>query len=228
MSAEGMIEGIIGYEEILSEVARGGLEEIRQFLSEELPHQWADKYRQVTPHRANILRIEIRGFEYLFDFSSELVKQGVLTNDKAVEDRLVAVHGRSQSGRRKRENSRQRKRPVGPIEYLDPHRKVCYDRGHFIGHALGGGLDINIFPQPTATNRGKLFRSMERYCQYNPGTYCFSRPIYSGYLSHPSVIEFGVLKADKTLWTNSFPNCGDPNEMAEIEWMLREKLAGRY
>src|SRR5215510_664166 len=56
------------------------------------------------------------------------------------------------------------------------------DRGHFIAHSIGGGLDVNVFWQDRDLNRGwspegKIFRQMETYCQEHPGTFCFSRPI---------------------------------------------------
>ena len=43
------------------------------------------------------------------------------------------------------------------------------DKGHFIAHAIGGGLDMNIFSQARDLNRGiseqgKVYRLMERYC----------------------------------------------------------------
>ena len=120
--------------------------------------------------------------------------------------------------------------PLGPVEFMSPARTTRYDRGHFIAHSLGGGLYINIFPQPAVLNRGwsedgKLFRSMERYCKTHPGTYCFARALYAGQSAHPAVIEFGVLKVEGELWVNSFPNCGTAEEMAEIERLLGEKLA---
>ena len=57
-------------------------------------------------------------------------------------------------------------------------------------------------------------------------TYCFSRPIYSGYSAHPELIEFGVLRYDGTLWVNRFQNCKDSEEMALLERLFRAKLAG--
>lgn len=76
------------------------LEVVISHLSAELPYVWADLYKKRSPHSANIMRIVREGFEYLFDFSSELVKQGTLAPNLAVEDRIVAVHGRSQLRRR--------------------------------------------------------------------------------------------------------------------------------
>jgi hypothetical protein len=55
------------------------------------------------------MRIVRDGFEYLFDFSSELVKQGALAPNLAIEDRIVAVHGRSQPRKKKRTDHLMRK-----------------------------------------------------------------------------------------------------------------------
>jgi hypothetical protein len=226
-----MTELSINYDQILSESPTGGIEYTIRFLSETLSYEWAAAYKTLNPHRANIWRIPFNGFEYLFDHSSELVAQGTMSEEDVVEDRLVAVHGRSQLNRGKRRDSLMRKHPLGPIHFINPESRIKYDKGHFIAHSLGGGLHINLFPQSTAVNRGwsesgKLFRSMERYCQDHPGTYCFSRPLYRGHSSHPYEIEFGVLKSDGALWINAFSNCGTSEEFAEIERLFKNRLTG--
>jgi hypothetical protein len=73
--------------------------------------------------------------------------------------------------------------------------------------------ELNVFVQRRDLNRGwsvagKRFRSMEKYCSSNPGTFCFSRPIYSfaDGSSKPVAVEFGVLKADGELWVEVFDN----------------------
>jgi hypothetical protein len=68
---------------------------------------------------------------------------------------------------------------------------------------------------------------MELYCEKNPGTYCFSRPIYAGYSAHPELVEFGVLKSAGHFWVNHFPNCESSEEMAKIEQIFRAKIAGK-
>jgi hypothetical protein len=233
-----MSELAIDYQHLLTEAEfRDPVEAIRK-LSEELPYEWADAYKKMSPHRTNIWRIKRDGFEYLFDCSSELVLQGDVPSDDAVEDRIVAVHGPSQAIHHRRQDSLMRKQPLGPVEFIRIHSNPLalsqnkYDKGHFIGHALGGLLHINLFPQSKGINRGwsepgKLYRKMERYCEKNPGSYCFSRPIYVGYSGHPQFIEFGLLKSDGHLWVNQFPNCDSSEEMAKIEQLFRAKIAGK-
>ena len=85
------------------------------------------------------------------------------------------------------------------------------DKGHFIAHAIGGGLDMNVFSQARDLNRGiseqgKVYRLMERYCYENAGTFCFSRPVYDDATSIPRWVEFGLLRDDGSLWVEVFEN----------------------
>ena len=230
-----MCDAFVDYQRVRTDAGSVDSEALIRFLSAELPYEWADVYKRLSPHQPNIMRITRDGFEYLFDFSSELVTQQVIAKDKAVEDRIVAVHGRSQRVSDKRKDSLMRKHPLGPVDFIRAHSNDYglsrYDKGHFIGHVLGGMLHINLFPQSKQINRGwseqgKIYRRMEKYCQTHPGTYCFSRPIYGGFSGHPQVIEFGVLKTDGNLWINEFQNCDDSEEMARIERLFRAKIAG--
>jgi 3' terminal RNA ribose 2'-O-methyltransferase Hen1 len=51
-----------------------------------------------------------------------------------------------------------------------------------------------------------LTRQMETYCYEQPGTFCFSRPIYADGSSLPRWLEFGLLKTEQTLWVKVFDN----------------------
>ena len=200
-------ETIIDYEGILSESPDTDIESIIQFLCEVLPDEWCENYQEMTPSETNILQFNDNGFDFLFDFSSELVSKGVVPGDQAVDDRVVAVFGRSIQTSIKRDATRMRGFLGGPIQ---DSTKGNTDKGHFIGHCLGGGLDVNLFPQRKDinrgwSNRGKVFRAMERHCSKNPGTFCFSRPIYCDNSWRPCVIEYGILK--KTgIWVERFEN----------------------
>lgn len=176
-------------------------------LCKSLPSLFAERYMEMTPTETNILRFVDSGFEYMFDLSSELVATGVVSEEQAVEDRLVAVFGRSQPRHVKRDASRMR-------GFLGPSSEVFgdgYDKGHFIGHAIGGNLDVNLFPQKRDINqgrseRGKVFRKMEVYCLENPGTFCFHRPIYHDRSWRPPRMEFGLLTKEKQIWAEQFDN----------------------
>lgn len=203
-----MSDILIDYDYILSEAHATDYEEAVQFLWNVLPEEWCEKYRDMTSTTTNILQFNDYGFEYLFDFSSELVTKDGVSIDRIVEDRVVAVYGRSQSVNRKRDASRMRGFLGGPIK---DSRKSSTDKGHFIGHSLGGGLDVNLFPQRTDVNRGwsthgKVFRAMERYCSKNPGTFVFCRPIYSDHTWRPCSIEYGLLLKTVAFWIERFEN----------------------
>jgi hypothetical protein len=85
------------------------------------------------------------------------------------------------------------------------------DKGHFLGHASGGRLDINLFPQRRELNRGwskegKEFRKMERYVAEHPGTFFYHRPIYGDENWVPKALEYGVLEQDAQWWVKTFAN----------------------
>jgi hypothetical protein len=85
------------------------------------------------------------------------------------------------------------------------------DKGHFLGHASGGELDINLFPQRRELNRGwseegKEFRKMERYVAQHPGTFFYHRPIYNDDTWVPQSLEYGVLEGDVRWRVKTFAN----------------------
>jgi hypothetical protein len=153
------------------------------------------------------VRFQFRTFAYICDIYSQLEVTGEVPYDQTIEDRVVAVLGTSARAEEKRDTSRSRGW-VGPTEELLGTER---DRGHYIAHCIGGGLDVNVFSQERCLNRGrspqgKIYRQMESYCYEQPGTFCFSRPIYSDGSSVPRWLEFGVLRGDQTLWVEVFDN----------------------
>jgi hypothetical protein len=85
------------------------------------------------------------------------------------------------------------------------------DKGHFLGHASGGELDINLFPQRRELNRGwseegKEFRRMERYVAQHHGTFFYHRPIYDDETWVPQLLEYGVLEEDARWRVKMFAN----------------------
>lgn len=161
-------------------------------LREELPYAWLARYKLMCDGPVDVLAIELSGFHYLFDHARR--------DDR--EDRLVAAFGVSRAAAGKRKASRLRGFP-GSDERGD--------RGHFIAHASGGPLDINLFHQAAPLNRGrsaegKTYRAMERYCAAHEGTFLFSRPLYDDATARPAAIELGLLRRDLTLWVEVFAN----------------------
>lgn len=200
----------MNFHPILAEAEAQGIANVTAFLREELPKRWMAEYKKATARPTNILRIELGSFAYMFDFVTELEIEGVLAPGTVREDRLVAGHGFSSADIGGREHGRMRGW-VGPTEkYLGQGR----DKGHVFGRALGGrvdGLEINLFSQARALNRGwsergKLFRKMEQHCATHPGTFCYFRPRYCDELACPASVEFGILLPQKKLWVEEFQN----------------------
>ncbi len=85
------------------------------------------------------------------------------------------------------------------------------DRGHFLGHASGGELDINLFPQRRELNRGwsaegKAFRAMERHVVQHLGSFFYHRALYDDDTWIPRALEYGVLLEDSSWWVATFRN----------------------
>jgi hypothetical protein len=193
----------IDYDRIAKLAPSPEMPSITAFLAEELPYDWRDAYLDHTARAAHILRVLDEGFTYLFDYYSTLGETGT----GMVEDRLVCAFGTSRQASTKRNTNRQRGW-VGPTEKtFGAHR----DKGHYIPHSLGGGLEINLFVQSRELNRGwslpgGVYRSMERYGLDHPGTFLFNRPLYADGTAVPAMLEFGLLKADGQLWVERFAN----------------------
>lgn len=177
-----------------------------------LPSLWKSAYIAMTPRETDLYLITHSSFEYMFDDYGSLEVSGKVPYDPTHEARLVAAFGHSKPQVTARDDYRL-KGWVGPTE---KHFGGGWDKGHFIAHSIGGAVDqceLNVFVQNRALNRGwseegKTYRLMENYCFANPGTFCFSRPIYapSDGSAKPTAIEFGVLKTDGTLWVELFQN----------------------
>ena len=198
------------YQQILGDTQKVEIERIITYLREELPYFWRDEYVTMTPRQTNIVLMEHGTFTYQYDFYSQLEVLGIVARDDQKEDRLVAGLGMSARAVSAREVARMRGW-IGPTEeFLGPDR----DKGHVFAHSFGGlvdGLEINLFSQARSLNRGwspqgKTYRRMERYCATNPGTFCFSRPIYTDETSRPTTLEFGILLPTKELWVEQFQN----------------------
>ena len=192
----------IDYERGLATLGGSDYETLVTEMRDGLPHAWLSRYERMCVGPTNVLVVPAEGFEYLFDYSAELIARGLLPESPGREDRVVAAFGRSLHAGAARPASR-----IAGFPGSDDRG----DRGHFLAHAAGGGVDINLFHQELRFNRGrssqgKVYRRMERYCAEHPGTFCFSRPVYTDEGARPAEIEFGVLRSDGTLWVEVFDN----------------------
>lgn len=181
-------------------------------LIDRLPPVWIDIYEENVAREVELYRLSSGQFQYTYDDHDALVAAGKIEDDTVSESRLVAAFGNSvpTTETRRKDDSRL-KGWLGPTEKRFGRG---FDKGHFIAHSIGGAVDqaeFNVFVQGRRFNRGwteagKRYRSMESYCQQNPGVFCFSRPFYFDGSSRPTWLEFGVLKTGGTLWVEVFDN----------------------
>lgn len=166
---------------------------------EERVDGWCDEYRSAASGGdAEIVEVTLGLAVYLFDLTLE---------------RVVVAYGLSQPPAKARDVSRMRGFPD-----VDPSFAArlgtaapAADKGHFLAHASGGELDINLFPQRRDLNRGwsaqgKRFRRMERWVAERPGTFHFHRPLYADESWLPARLEYGLLRDDGEWWVERFDN----------------------
>jgi len=161
---------------------------------------WLTAYDAMCRHRNNVLTFADHGFTFLFDLASP--------ENPEVDDRLVAAYGLSAPSPKRRDASRIKGFLGGGI---DIRGKGRYDKGHALAHAIGGGLDANLFPQRPDLNRGrseagKRYRGMERHAGEHPGTFVYSRLIYNDDTWVPCALEYGVRLPDGEMWVELFDN----------------------
>lgn len=201
---------MIDYQAVLRRVPAQPVANDLTGLIDDLKQEWLRAYDDMTDAVNSVHLVERGQFSFLFDLSCEIAHE----HDREIQDdRVVVFFGTSLPATDKRDSARMRGF-VGPTTMTFGAK---YDKGHFISHAAGGGtLDaVNWFPQLRAINRGwsergKVYRAMERYCADNPGTFFFSRPIYdypppTRRSWTPCALEYGVLRDDR-LWVETFDN----------------------
>jgi hypothetical protein len=170
-----------------------------RFAGDALAQLWLEAYAVTTPWIAQVVETTLGSLTYLFDVAPS-------SSDMPIgDDRVVAVWGRSCAPDSRRDTSRQFGFIPVPASWSERGR----DRGHFVAHAAGGGMDINFFPQAKGLNRGttqrgKVWRAMERHTTY-PGTPLFVRPIYGDSTWVPEYLDYGVL-VETGLWWEQFEN----------------------
>lgn len=164
----------------------------------------------MMPRTVNIVRFRYGTFEYLYDDYAILEATRAVPYDPSIEARLVAVSGFSAPQKKKRDDYRLK----GWVGATERTFGSGWDKGHFIANSIGGAVDqaeVNVFVQRRDLNRGwstagKRFRTMEKYCESNPGTFCFNRSVYYDQMGKPALVEFGVLRGNCELWVECFEN----------------------
>ena len=171
------------------------------FVREKLEAAWIASYRSATAWTTEVLEIPQDELVFLLDAAPTLKHAS-----ESGDDRIVALWGRS----RVPQQGRDRARLAGFLPNPLAWSRAGLDRWHFVAHAAGGGLDLNLFPQLSALNRGRsrqgrLWRQMENYAARHPGTPLFARPIYGDSSWRPEAVELGLL-VDERLWYERFSN----------------------
>ena len=158
---------------------------------------WCDAYLRVFPD-AELSEINLDLAVFQFDHVSE---------------RVTLAYALSVEPLMRRDSGRMRGFPDvnASVRRVLGDRAFVADKGHFLGHASGGILDINLFPQRRELNRGwseegKRFRSMERYVAEHPGTFFYHRPSYRDQTWIPATLEYGVLVDGERWWVDRFRN----------------------
>jgi catechol 2,3-dioxygenase-like lactoylglutathione lyase family enzyme len=164
-----------------------------RFVRASLIDLWVSDYEAATDWNTEILEIEQGELTFLFDAGPTLIGDRRGHGD----DRAVAVWGRSTSPVGGRDRARIAGSLPNPLHWSRRHR----DRGHFVAHATGGGLDLNLFPQALGLNRGRTgqgrrWQEMERYAAGNPRTPLFVRPIYDTDTWTPTELDHAILTRD--------------------------------
>ena len=222
---------VIDYERIVARfldqssngTARDRLDAYHEFLLDELPHWWCQTYKLMPNNSVEIVEFNHHDVRFLFDLAAERVVAAFNLSKLVTSPRDVT---RMSSFARKSTSVLVSESPVansceapGPRElagmtFRDRFFRLYgdrYDRGHFISHTQGGGLDVNLFPQFADINQGRsalgrLYRSMERRCSSRPGVFCFSRPIYDDITWVPFELEYGVVEDVQIPDVRVFPN----------------------
>jgi len=197
----------IDYGRLRRSARAGSVYQLIADLRLRLPTQWQRVYTAAASHSPNLIHVEYGTFDYICDSYSGMEARGEVAFDQRVRDRVVGVLGISLPMRCRRRSSL----PKDWVEHPEEVDSSRRDKGHFIAHAIGGGLDMNVFSQARDLNRGiseqgKVYRLMERYCHENAGTFCFSRPVYDDATSIPRWVEFGLLRDDGSIWVEVFEN----------------------
>ncbi len=197
----------VDYDAALDGASASSYDDLIEHVLESLPPLWQKTYRKMAQSPTSIHQFRHRGFEFLFDRASELLAKGIVPEERAVEDRIIAIYGRSMPPPENNGNG-SKKNLLGNAAAQfgeDP------SRSYLPGCVLGGAFDISLYPQHRDLDNehsadARLYRSMKRHCFDRPGTFCFSRLIYATRSWCPAAIEHGLLRRDGTFWVHTFKN----------------------
>lgn len=196
----------VDYDQLLGDLTASAYEDLIGQTLTELPALWQKAYRKMAQSPTRIHQFQHRGFHFLFDRASELIAKEIIPEERAVEDRVIVVYGRSMPVP---ECGSASDRSL--LGAAGPRFGEGRTRSYLPGSVLGGAFDISLYPQyrdldNEHSSDARLYRAMKKHCLEHPGTFCFSRPIYTTRSWCPAAVEHGLLKPDGTFWVHSFRN----------------------
>ncbi len=197
----------VDYDAASSACSSSPYEEKVAQLQATLPALWQKAYRKMAQSPTSIHEFSQRGFKVLFDRASELQAKGVVSRDRAVEDRIIVAYGRS-TGSPAADTPCHQGHLLGAAGSRFGEQT---DRPYLRGCVLGGRFDISLYPLYRDLDHERSgdcrdYRAMKRYCNENEGTFCFTRLIYDSRSWNPAAIEHGLLRTDGTFWVRAFRN----------------------
>lgn len=159
------------------------------FVRDALEPEWLAAYRAATSWTTEVQEIRQGALVFLFDAAPTLKPAPQSGDDRVAPS--GAIHPLPSGDAT----------ALGLPAFLPnplSWSRAGLDRGHFIAHAAGGGLDLNLFPQARSLNRGRspegrLWRRMESHAARHPGTPLFVHPVYRDSTWRPVTIELGLL-----------------------------------
>jgi len=110
---------------------------------------WQKAYRKMAQSPTSIHAFSQHGFDFLFDRASELRAKGVVSGDRAVEDRIIVAYGRSLPARM---GSGRNRHLLGSAGAQFGEQS---ERSYLPGSVLGGTFDISLYPQYRDLDREK-------------------------------------------------------------------------
>jgi DNA/RNA non-specific endonuclease len=182
--------------EVYSRIARGasnphGRANVIAYLDRELPPLWEADYRAMTRDTGELVTITFRDRHPDSEFFVNTMFDLHSTSSSGTESRVVAVWGLSRS---EPASTRDKARMAGFLRGVWSDAYQGRDRGHFFAHTMGGGVDINLFPQLARVNQGGKWKMMEQYAAKHPGSFCFIRPFYARENWIPTRLEYGIFQ----------------------------------
>lgn len=197
------------YNLLITEFNVKNTEDLYKVFWEVIAYDWIDAYEKMGIHGTITLQ-RFWGYTFIIDDGNQLRDHSKPLEKEILEARVVAGFGISTQSPMKGNRKKMRTWLGKTSEVFSPYG-LNYDKGHFLAHAIGGPIDVNLFPQRRDINRGwsedgKDYRKMEKYIASNPGTFVFSRPIYTDGSFCPTIIEFGYCNASLDFIVKQFPN----------------------